>query len=176
MWCCMTDTELTLLAKKAAKEYLTTNRPLNEVIAEYKSVHALTDEQTRRVIERANAAVYLEKYHSLGDDIRNVTFEVADPYVILQTSKLASRQPLRLTEGRSRRVLMFCFLSRLFGFIGHRSCVQFTESFQPIYLAYPPPIAPYRCCTRQAQDFDFSYGACLLLSGLTAALSFTQGF
>jgi len=87
---------LTLLAKEAAASYLERGVPLNDAILAIKEAHNLSEDETRRVIERANTAVALHKFHTSPEDDRYITFDVADPYKILgkpEVKKASFRRP-----------------------------------------------------------------------------------
>jgi len=98
-----TADSLLALGKKAAQKFLEQSIPLNDSIREIKQAHSLTDEETRRVVERANVAVNLHLFHNAPVDDKATYFKVANAEEILGSEKKASLGYYPPPEGSFQR-------------------------------------------------------------------------
>lgn len=72
----MTIIDVDSWSKSAAKEYLTTGKPLNDSIEKIASDNGLNKDQINRVVEAANTEVYIQMFNQAQD--KYVEFQSAD--------------------------------------------------------------------------------------------------
>ena len=79
----MTTIDVDAWSKTAAKEYLTTGKPLDDVIEKIASDHGLNKDQISRVVEASNTEVYVQMFNQSAD--KYIQFNNAD------SEKIAAR-------------------------------------------------------------------------------------
>ena len=89
------SSDLRIMGKKAAANFISDEVPLNESIAELAKESSLNDEQVKRVVEHANTNTFLELFGTEYGD--NIEFPVADSSEVQEMmqpeEKLASEIP-----------------------------------------------------------------------------------
>lgn len=90
------------LGNAAAKKFLDEKVPLDDAIRQIKTAQNLNAEETKRVVENANRAVFTSLFHSLPADNKTVDFQIADVKAILG-GEAAPVVKAASVDGRFRR-------------------------------------------------------------------------